>query len=228
MKAATSVPSLTQLGRSNLRAQARSVLRSSIVTGELQPGSLYTIGGVAAQLGVSATPVREALGDLEQLGLVEIIRNRGFIVPPVTDADLDEILQLRLMLEPPALIQAAKKLTPEDIRECRELAEQGKAAAKAGDLALFLEADRALHLRLIAPLHNRRLGEILGRLRDEARLYGLRNLATAGRLVTSAEEHDSIIEAVAGGDSDVIREEITKHLRHTRGAWAGLDEDSES
>ena len=224
----TSVPFLTQLGRSNLRAQARSALRSSIVTGELQPGTLYTIGGVAAQLGVSATPVREALGDLEQLGLVEIIRNRGFVVPPVTDGDLDEILQLRLLLEPPALIEAAGQLMTEDIRECRKLAEQGKTAAKAGDLALFLEADRALHFRLIGPIQNRRLEEILGRLRDEARLYGLRNLAEAGRLVASAEEHDAIIDAVVGGDTDIIRDKITKHLRHTRGAWAGLDEDIDS
>jgi DNA-binding GntR family transcriptional regulator len=217
---------MTQLARTNLREQARSVLRTSIITGELEPGILYSVGSFAERLGVSATPVREALGDLAQHGLVEIIRNRGFIVPPLTDHDLDEIFQLRLMLEPPALTDAAGKLSADEVRICSELVEQGRTAAAAADLTLFLEADRELHRRLIAPLGNRRLVAVLSQLRDETRLYGLRELAQAGRLVTSAEEHQTLLDAIVAGDVDAVHAAITTHLRHTRGAWAGREEEA--
>jgi DNA-binding GntR family transcriptional regulator len=101
---------------------------------------------------------------------------------------------------------------------------QGKEAATAGDLTRFLEADRELHLRLIRPLANRRLNEILGRLRDETRLYGLRELVKDGLLVASAEEHERLLDAVEVGDVNAMRDEMTRHLSHTRGAWAARSE----
>lgn len=219
------VPALSQIGRVDLRAQARDVLRTSIVTGELEPGRLYAIGAVAQRLGVSATPVREALGDLAHIGLVEIIPNRGFIVPVLSDTDLDEVFELRLLLEVPAVEKCAGQLPSADLQQCRDLVEQCKAAAAAGDLNRFLAADREFHLRLVATLGNRRLVQILGELRDETRLYGLRELAAGGRLVSSADEHELLLAAIEAGDGNRAAREIAKHLKHTRGAWAGRAED---
>jgi DNA-binding GntR family transcriptional regulator len=217
----SSGPTLARLDRTNLRDQARRALRTSIITGELTPGELYTVGAFAERLGVSATPVREALGDLAQLGLVETIRNRGFVVRHLTDHDLDEIFQLRLLLEAPAVEQVAGRLPPDDLAVCRQLVERCKTAAAAADLELFLETDREFHLRLLGVLGNLRLVRILGELRDQTRLYGLRELAASGRLVAAAEEHESLLEAVEAGDGKSARQEMTKHLRHIRGAWAG-------
>lgn len=215
------VPSAAPLEYASLREQVRGVLRTSIVTGELEPNRLYSVGSFADRLGVSATPVREALADLAHIGLVEIIRNRGFVVSEPTDHDLDEIQQLRLMLEVPAIEQVAGRVPAEQIAACRQRVEQGKQAAAKGDLTLFLEADRDFHLRLIANYGNERLVRILEELRDQTRLYGLRELAANDRLLTSAYEHETLLDAVERGDAPAARTEIERHLRHTRGSWAG-------
>lgn len=223
----TDLQSVVPLATANLREQARTVIRSSITTGELDSGRLYTIGSLAKKLGVSATPVREALGDLEQVGLVKIMRNRGFIVPALTEHDLDEIFQLRLMLETSALTSVADVFSEADEAACRVLVSEGKDAARVSDLPRFLRSDRDFHLRLLEPLGNRRLIEILGQLRDHTRLLGLRELAASGMLPASADEHAAILDAVVAGDKAEVRRQITNHLRHTRGAWAGLAEESD-
>jgi DNA-binding GntR family transcriptional regulator len=217
-------PTYRQLERESLRDQARQAIRTSVITGELEPGPLYTIGAFASLLGVSATPVREALGDLANDGLVQIIRNRGFVVPPVSEHDLDEIFELRLMLEVPAVGRSAGRLDDAGRAACRLNVEEGKTAAQAGDLVAFLEYDAAFHRELLLPLGNARLVEIIGRLRDQTRLYGLPDLAVQGLLTVSAKEHESLLEAVEAGDAERAQEEMTRHLKHTRGSWAGRSE----
>jgi DNA-binding GntR family transcriptional regulator len=216
-----------QLERTNLREQARRVLRASIITGELMPGQLYTVGAFASKLGVSATPIREALGDLASFGLVEVVRNRGFVVSAVTEDDLDEIVELRLLLEPPVVERVAGRLTAQEVSRCREYVEQGITAATSGDLPGFLEADREFHLTVISALRNRRLVAFLSQLRDQTRLYGLRALADAGRLLASAQEHEELLKAVEEGDGVLARETMVRHLMHTRGSWAGRSESDE-
>lgn len=209
-----------------MREQACAALRASIITGEIVAGQLYSVGSVAERLGVSATPIREALSDLAHNGLVTVVRNRGFIVPELTDHDLDEIFELRLMLEVPAIGRVVGKLSADDLTVCREAVERGTRAAADGDLPTFLEADRVFHLRLLEALGNGRLVSMVDRLRDQARLYGLAYL-TGGGLAASAEEHESLLTAVEADDADVARELMTLHLKHTRGDWAGRTEASD-
>jgi DNA-binding GntR family transcriptional regulator len=128
------------------------------------------------------------------------------------------------MLEVPAMGKVTGRLDTSGRAECRRIVEEGKAAAKNGDLVGFLEADRGFHQRLLAPLENPRLVEIVDRLRDQARLYGLPNLAADGRLVASADEHEALLEAVEAEDPLRAQEEMLRHLRHTRGVWAGRTE----
>jgi DNA-binding GntR family transcriptional regulator len=205
----------------------RRLLRTKIITGELEAGKLYNVGEFAELLGVSATPVREALGDLQQLGLIEVIRNRGFRVPPLTDHDLDEIFQVRAMLEVTALDEVVFKLSADDLTACREFVRRCLRAAEARDLAGFLEADREFHLTLLSSLGNQRLVEIVDRLRDQTRLYGLISLAPE-RLVASAEEHAALLEAIADHDAPRARVQLKRHLEHTRGHWAGRPNRHES
>jgi DNA-binding GntR family transcriptional regulator len=223
-KTALAAPDYPRLERSRLRDRARQAIKTSIVLGEIEAGELYTVGAFAKRLGVSATPVREAIGDLANAGLVEVIPNRGFIVPEVSDRDLDEILDLRLMIEVPAIAQVAGQLTDSDRLTCELLVRAGIVAATAGDLQAFLEADRDFHLSLLSPLKNRRLLEIIGWLRDQARLYGLPALAARGQLLSSANEHADILLAAERGEARRGRELMERHLKHTRGIWAGRDE----
>src|SRR4051794_4783192 len=83
----------------SLREQAVAAIRASIITGEAEPGQIYSVRQFADRLGVSATPIREALLDLAGDGLVEAVRNRGFRILMPSEQDLDEIYRLRLMIE---------------------------------------------------------------------------------------------------------------------------------
>ena len=207
----------------SLREQARRSLRTIIVTGELIPGKLYPISQISEMLGVSATPVREALADLGHAGLVEMVRNRGFVVRELTDHDLDEILEMRLMLEVPAMQRLTGHIGPADELACLTLVDSCRIAATHGDLEGFLEADREFHLKLLRILGNERLVQMVDQLRDETRLYGLPTLARRYQLVESADEHEQLLKVLVCGDQNV-GEFMATHIRHIRGIWAGQSE----
>lgn len=205
----------------NLRRQALARLRGGIVTGQIEAGRLYPISLFASQLGVSATPVREALLDLAKEGLVEVVRNRGFRVVRLTERDLDEIFQLRLMLEVPAIRAICGKLTPEQLAEHRRDAKAITKCARERDLSGFLECDRVFHMGLLARTKNRRLCAIVAQLRDLARLYGLPSLLGSKVFIGSADEHMELLRALEAGDKTRAVRLMTRHLEHTRDIWAG-------
>ncbi|WP_338899885.1 GntR family transcriptional regulator [Streptomyces sp. TG1A-60] len=213
-----------QLKSVSLRQQAREALRTRIVLGQIEPGQVESVINVASELGVSITPVREAVMDLANLGMVEIIRNRGFRVPVLTDHDLEEIFRLRTMLEVPAMVELAESVDRASVAGFRQLAEQLTGAARVGDLVPFLDLDRQFHLGLLELLGNRRLVAMVGQLRDQARMEGLQKLADQGELTQSGEEHVAIVEAVLSGDAELTAELMRKHLTHSRGIWAGRTE----
>ncbi|MFE0762374.1 GntR family transcriptional regulator [Streptomyces smyrnaeus] len=213
-----------QLKSVSLRQQAREALRTRIVLGQIEPGRVESVINVASELGVSVTPVREAVMDLANLGMVEIIRNRGFRVPVLTDHDLEEIFRLRTMLEVPAMVELAQLPDRAPLTRFRQLAEQLTDAARQGDLVSFLDLDRQFHLGLLELLGNRRLVEMVGQLRDQARMQGLQKLADHGELTQSGEEHIAIVDAVEAGDGELTAELVRRHLTHSRGIWAGRTE----
>jgi len=215
---------LNPIEPTNLRTMARAAIRAHIITGQLKPGVIYPVSYFATRLGVSATPVREALLDLASQGLVELARNKGFRVPELSEHDLDEIYQLRLMLEPPAVVMAVGKLSAEDKERCARLARKIEECAADGDLTGFLENDRVFHRALLEPIGNRKLLTIIDELRDSARLWALPTLARTQPLQTSAQEHERLLRAVVGGDAETARSIMVHHLEHTRGLWAGHTE----
>lgn len=215
---------LTPLRSLNLREQAREAIRASIITGELEPGQTYSARLLADRLGVSATPVREAMLDLTRERLLQIVRNKGFVIPKLSDPDLQHIFELRMLLEVPSMQVVVARISGDEVEELRVLAEDNKRAASAGDLVKFLATDRKFHLALLAPLGNQRLIEIVGSLRDQQRLYGLAELSRSGRLVDSALEHQEILTSISCGSSADAEARMRRHLQHTRGIWAGRDE----
>lgn len=216
-----------KLQASSLRDQALRVLRARIISGAMRPGQLYALGTTAAELGVSVTPVREAVLELERERLVELARNRGFRVREMTEHDLDEIVEFRRIIEVSAikLIAEGKKLG--HVRELRELAKATEKFAAAGDWVGFLDNDRDFHLGIIQHLGNERLTQTVGLLRDQSRLYGLDRVAGSARLMQSTQEHDSLLEAIMGGRVEEAAAIMDQHLRHARGLWAGRAEQTD-
>jgi DNA-binding GntR family transcriptional regulator len=216
--------SLEIIPRSSLREEARHSIRAGVITGEIVAGQIYSAPSLAERLGVSATPVREALLDLANEGLVEAVRNRGFRVVALDENDLDEIFELRNLVEPASVGNAVGKHSPEQLKDLKRLATELNRAVEDGDIERFLTIDQEFHLGLIEPLRNRRLSELITRLRDQQRLHGLRALAESEALRTTSSEHDAILTAVAAGDRVAAEKLMRQHLRHTRGIWAGRAE----
>lgn len=211
-------------GLGNLRSQAASIIRAWLLTGDLQPGKLYTVSEFSDRLRVSATPIREALFDLASEGLVEPVKNRGFRVLSLTEHDLDEIFELRMMLEVSTIRNIASRGLGVETAALKALVKANRKYAADGDIPAFLETDRQFHLSLLQLGGNQRLCSIVARLRDQTRLWGLPKLVTSGTLVPSAEEHAELLKALEKRDADLAAAMLTRHLEHTRGIWAGRPE----
>jgi DNA-binding GntR family transcriptional regulator len=218
---------LPELDRASLRDRARLAIRGSIVTGELAEGAIYPVAYFSERLGVSATPIREALFDLAGLGLVEVVRNRGFRIPPLGSRELDDLYEVRKMLEVPAVGRLARRPDRESFQHLRLLAEEMVAQARERQVAEFLWTDRCFHLGVLERLGNQQLVEVVAGLRDRTRLAGIKGMAASGILVETAREHLELLDAIEAGDEEGAEHWMTDHLGHTRGLWAGRPEGGE-
>lgn len=217
----TMLTTTASLKQPSLRDQALRVIREGMVSGELAPGEIYSATALANQLGVSASPVREAMLTLVNQGLMEAVRNRGFRVLPLDDNDRREIYEMRTLLEIPATAGlAGRQEIIDDFEKFRVIAEEIVTSARGGDLINYLDADRRFHLGLLEFSNNERLVTAIEGLRDQTRQYGLREMTVKGTLVASAEEHLAILDALVAGDAEKVRELMQQHLRHIIGDWA--------
>ncbi|MFF0742225.1 GntR family transcriptional regulator [Streptomyces sp. NPDC004111] len=203
-----------------LRDQVANALRAALISGELQPGSVYSAPGLAADFGVSATPVREAMLDLAREGLVEPVRNKGFRVTEVSERDLDQYAEIRALIEVPMVGRIAATASREQLEALRPVAEEIVAAAREHDLIGYLEADRRFHLTLLGLSGNDRLVETVGDLRKRSRLYGLTMLDARNELLPSAEEHLELLDLMLAGDAGAAEACMARHLGHVRSLWA--------
>ena len=106
------------------------------------------------------------------------------------------------------------------VKRFEDLAATIVSSEKHGDMTGYLDNDRAFHLGLLDLLGNHQLTSIVGNLRDQTRLYGLRALSESGQLEASAREHGPILDAIRDGDSDLAEQLTTQHLRHIQGDWS--------
>lgn len=215
------LPSVRRLDqRENLRDSVANALRAAVISGELEPGEVYSAPMLGARFGVSATPVREAMLDLVREGLVISLRNKGFRVTEVSEEDLDNLAALRQLIEPPTVRAVVPVIPAADFPKLRRLADDIVVAAEAGDLIAYIEADRVFHVTLLAYSGNEKLVDVVSDLRSQTRLLGLTPLVESGRLVASAEEHHELVELVEARDGDGAEQLMRRHIGHVRGLWA--------
>lgn len=179
-------------------------------------------GQPLAELGVSNSPVREAMLTLVNQGLLEIVRNRGFRVVPRSDKERRNIYDLRILLEIPSMIKLSTLSAKVEQRkdEFSKIASDMVSFAKAGDIVGYLDMDKKFHVGLLGLLENDQLVSIVGNLRDQTRQYGLKALSERGDLVKSAEEHQPILDAILATDGKLTSKLMTNHLSHLVGDWA--------
>src|ERR1700737_3291346 len=146
--------------------QVRTILTQAIVEGQLAPGSLHSVQSLAAKLDVSRTPVREALIQLARHGMVMFVRNRGVRILERSPRDVEEIFEIRRLLEVPCTALAVKKATPQDQRRFAKEFEAMLGCAQKGDELGMWRHDRAFHRLLLECAGNRRLAAYVDGLRD--------------------------------------------------------------
>jgi len=213
----------------NLRETVLDQLRTAIITGELAEGELVSAPTLGQALGVSATPVREAMMDLVREGLVETVKNKGFRVTSMSDKDLDDLAQIRILLEPPAMRIISENIPEDAYDELTRLADACLRAAEREDLGEYLRDDREFHARLLAYTDNPQLVELATSLRRRTRLYGIAALARKGRLAASAREHHDLLDLLRAGDGSGAEALLRTHIGHARRMWAtgATDESTE-
>ncbi len=210
----------------NLRETVLEQLRTAIITGELTEGTLVSAPSLGQALGVSATPVREAMMDLAREGLVETVKNKGFRITTMSDKDLDDLAQIRILIEPPAMRIVAGNIPDEEYEDLERLADACLRAAEREDLGEYLRDDRELHARILTFTQNPQLVDLATSLRMRTRLYGIGMLARQGRLAHSAREHHELIRLLRTGDGDGAERVLRQHIQHARKLWATGDEES--
>lgn len=209
--------------KTTLRGQVTEALRSALISGQMKPGIVYPAPVLAEQLGVSATPVREAMLDLVREGMVEVVPNTGFRVTQLTDGELDELVELRLLIEPPIMGAVAEVCTGEiavQVEALRPLARQLIVSAEAVDLVTYIQLDTEFHASFLALHGNAKVVEEVRRLRSYSRLYGLESVAAAGQLVETTKEHELMIDLALKNERAAMETLVCQHIGHVRREWA--------
>lgn len=211
----------------SLRSRVESSLASAIISGKLEPGTLVSVPALAVQFAVSATPVREAMLDLQKRGFVESVKNKGFRVTSVSENDLAEIVQIRCWLEAPAMGLVAQRLNGVSLDSYRAMADRIVTSAAAGEFDDYLAADSAFHLALLRLTDNDRLVELIAELRKQTRMVGLADLLYQEELRISALEHHELLDLLGEGDGDAAEKLMVRHIGHVLGWWAGVAEEQD-
>ena len=154
-----------------LRDVVFNTLRKAILKGELKPGERLMEIALAERLGVSRTPVREAMRKLELEGLVVMIPRRGAQVANITEKDLNDVLEVRMALENLSIENACARMTEEQLDELWKAARNFEDTMSEGNLVRLAEADVALHEVIYKSSDNRRLNQVLNNLREQIYRY---------------------------------------------------------
>jgi DNA-binding GntR family transcriptional regulator len=205
---------LAPLGESeSLASRVEHQLRKAILAGELGPGARLSVPDLARRLGVSRTPVRDAVAALERAGLAVSRPRLGALVSGGGREDLVHLYELRGVLDGLAARLAATRAEPAERTALREVMKRHTAAVKAHDLDVHIACDVEFHARVRDAAHNPRLTEDLGRLQDRILLV-LRSTSTQpgamGRGVL--HDHNAILRAVLAQDPDAAERAARAHV----------------
>jgi DNA-binding GntR family transcriptional regulator len=188
-------------------------LRNRILAGRYPPGAPLRQDAVAAELGVSRIPLREALNHLEAEGLVLGVAHRGFAVRGMSREEAEEVFRLRLQLEPAALAEGARLAARVDLEEARKLFDKLKIAAREQD-ASASDLARALTLAMATPRLRPLTTEVLSRLQASSQRYVSRHLHGAG--APNAADFEGLHEAWRHRREDEVAELSIQHVSRMR------------
>ena len=195
-----------------LRDVVFNTLREAILKGELKPGERLMEMHLANKLGVSRTPIREAIRMLEQEGLAVTIPRKGAQVAKMTEKDLQDVLEVRDALDALAVICACERMTDQQFMELKEAMKVFEAATKKDDVRNVVEADEAFHDVIYAAAANPKLENIINSAREQMYRYRYEYVKNPSVYAQLIEEHRAIIDGFERRDVEFLKNIMHVHL----------------
>jgi len=193
-----------------MKSELAAHLRAEIIHGAYKPGEALRLEKIAADYDVSTMPVREALLTLETEGLVEIFPHRGAVVTQLSIEDLEDICDIRALLEEKSTRYAIPNLTDEDLDALASLVEQ--MDEHAGDASIELGLNHQFHVRLYQASGRKYLSEFNDLMRYRAQHYLYAYIDEVGSMAHAQVEHREILEACRQGDADKAATLVREHV----------------
>ena len=195
-----------------LRDVVFNTLRQAILRGEMEPGERLMEIQLADKLGVSRTPIREAIRKLELEGLVIMIPRKGAEVAHITEKDMRDVLEVRAALEELAATLACRNVTPERIEELKMANKRFEAAIISKDVVAIVDADVNFHDIIYAMTDNQRLIQIINNLREQMYRYRFEYIKDANMREDLRREHREITDAIIKGECERAKAAISIHI----------------
>lgn len=195
-----------------LREVVCETLRDAVRRGVLKPGERLMEIQLAEELGVSRTPVREAIRKLEMEGYVIMMPRRGTYIADLSIRDINEVFEIRTSLESLASALAADRITEDELEKLQRLLVQIGTHIKSGDMESIVRTDTEFHDLLYQASRNTRLVGIISNLREQLTRFRTTSMSFPGRLKATLEEHRKIVEAIAQGDEKAARKAAEHHM----------------
>lgn len=195
-----------------LRDVVFNTLRQAIITGEFVPGERLMEIALANRLGVSRTPVREAIRKLELEGLVVMIPRKGAEVARITEKDLRDVLEVRSSLEELAAGLATERLDDDSREKIKTALDNFREAITTGDNPKIADCDVEFHDTVFEATQNKRLIQIINNLREQIYRYRLEYVKDTEYHVVLMKEHEELVDAMFSGDKKGAQEIMKRHI----------------
>lgn len=195
-----------------LRDVVFKTLRQAILKGELEPGERLMEIQLAERLGVSRTPIREAIRKLELEGLVLMIPRKGAEVAKISENNLRDVLEVRRSLEELAIDLACQRMTPEELLELTKTEELFSQAVREGDAMRIAQTDERYHEIIYNSTKNEKLVQILNNLREQMYRYRLEYIKDADKRQILIVEHEHILRALKAHNIAEAKGAVREHI----------------
>ena len=216
MEDAETVPMSNELPNgdvASLTEKAYQAISGAIARLELKPGETLTQDRLAKWLGISRTPVREALRRLEQDGLIQNVPGRGLIVTELTIKDVEDLLELLRILDTQAAYLAAQRRTPEQAEELAAIAEALLVAAEDHDVEAWSRIDKPYHDLLLAATGNHFLRRAIEEVRRRLQRITYQVAIQPEHLLSGTREHVALAQAISDSDAHAAADTMRQHLQ---------------
>ncbi|RLA86264.1 MAG: hypothetical protein DRG31_00680 [Deltaproteobacteria bacterium] len=199
-----------------LRKRVYEYLRDRILKGELPPRERLVESRIAKALGVSRTPVREALHNLEMEGLLEALPRMGYIVKPISEEEVEEICEIRKLIETLAVRWAMQRNRERLIRDLRKNLEATERKIAKGNPKVFVGMDAQFHEIIARHSGSKRLLEMAQMLRRHMLRYRIESIYTMDNVIKAMGGHKAVLRAIEGGDPEEVEKALRRHIEQSK------------